>query len=279
LAPDDISRLVARYATNFHPYFPLVPREYFDPSELDNFAETQEHLFTAVLTVSSKDLPNMSEVHRACSELMVELISDITRGASCNAEAVVALLIVAEWEPQGLQSPTEEIGSGEEDRAAWMHVGIALRAGYYLGLDRTSFRDPVSEKEDSTRKRLIWTCCYISDRLISVRIGRAFWSRGPGPTINLKPDDFPSLKPLTPEDNDYAKILQATLELTQLYGNVHDVLYSGMRTNHHMMLTGDYVKYIDDFRRALELWDNQWKSFNCKCNLAASAACGLVHWC
>jgi hypothetical protein len=30
------------------------------------------------------------------------------------------------------------------------------------------------------RKRLAWAACYMSDRQISVRIGKAFWSRGEG---------------------------------------------------------------------------------------------------
>ncbi|GMF79906.1 unnamed protein product [Aspergillus oryzae] len=227
LDPGTVWQLVARYAENFHPYLPLVPRKYFNRSALDSFATNEKHLLTAVLTIASKDLVERPDIHEYCSKYMHELISGIAAGADCDVEAVEALLLLAEWEPQGLRPRIERVGRGEEDRAAWMHVGLALRSGYFLGLDRTSFRgDPSGDTETEARRRLAWTSCYISDRLISVRIGRAFWSRGPGPMTGLVSQDFPSLQPIKDGDEDYARIFQATLDLTQLYGNVHDVLYS-----------------------------------------------------
>ncbi|KAF5006888.1 hypothetical protein F66182_15788, partial [Fusarium sp. NRRL 66182] len=160
----------------------------------------------------------MPHIHEYCSKYMHELVASIAAGTECDVEAVESLILLAEWEPQGLRPNIERVGRGEEDRAAWMHVGLALRSGYFMGLDRTSFRgDPTGEDCDA-RKRLAWTSCYITDRLISVRIGRAFWSRGPGPMTGF-----------------------ATLDLTQLYGNVHEILYSGMRTSNQMMLMGDYI--------------------------------------
>jgi hypothetical protein len=258
-----VFRLITRYKENYHPYLPLVPRKYFDRQELDTFAYTEKHLLTAVLTIASKDMSSTPHIHDLCSGYMHELISGIAGGVDCDVEAVEALLLLAEWEPQGLRPRIEQVGRGEEDRAAWMHVGLALRSGYFLGLDRTSFRgDP--ETEINGRKRLAWTSCYISDRLISVRIGRAFWSRGPGPMAGFVSKDFPSLQPLNDGDEDYAKIIQATLDLTQLYGNVHDVLYSGMRTSSNMMLMGDYIKYVDDFREAISRWNRVWGTLTCK---------------
>ncbi|EEH15913.1 hypothetical protein PABG_06000 [Paracoccidioides brasiliensis Pb03] len=264
LTRETVSHLVTRYAENFHPYLPLVPRKYFDPAALESFASQEKHLLTAVLTIASKDLVDTPQVHDTCSQYMHELISGIAAGIDCDVEAVEALLLLAEWEPQGLRPKIEAVGRGEEDRAAWMHVGLALRSGYFLGLDRTSFRgDPTIDAQVDGRKRLAWTSCYISDRLISVRIGRAFWSRGPGPMTGLVSQDFPSLQPLTSTDEDYAKIFQALLDLTQLYGNVHDVLYSGMRTSSQMMLMGDYVKYVDDFRNAIDRWNRIWGTLTC----------------
>jgi hypothetical protein len=218
-----IRMLVRRFSEHYHPYLPLVPRKYFDPAELDNFASKDKHLLTAVLTIASKDLTEQPNVHMCCSRYMHDLISGIAAGADCEVEAVEALLLLAEWEPQGLRNRIEEVGRGEEDRAAWMHVGIALRTGYFLGLERTSFRsESAEEAKVDSRKRFAWANCYISDRLISVRVGKAFWSRGPGPMTGLSPTDFPSLAPQSPDDEDYGKIFQATLELTQLYSNVSD---------------------------------------------------------
>ncbi|KAJ5577389.1 uncharacterized protein N7459_006353 [Penicillium hispanicum] len=258
-------RLVVRYAENFHPYLPLVPQKYFEHSSLDEFARNEKHLLTAVLTIASKDLVDRPEIHEYCSKYMHELISGIAAGADCDVEAVEALLLLAEWEPQGLRPRIERVGRGEEDRAAWMHVGLALRSGYFIGLDRTSFRgDPYGDPATEARRRLAWASCYVSDRLISVRIGRAFWSRGPGPMTGLVSQDFPSLQPGKEGDEDYSKIFQAMLDLTQLYGNVHEVLYSGMRTSNQMMLMGDYVKYVDDFRLAILRWKSLWGPLNCK---------------
>jgi hypothetical protein len=259
LTRDQVCHLINRYAEYFHSYLPLVPRKYFDPMSLDEFASKDENLLTAVLTIASKDLVDMPQIHETCSKYMHELISGIAAGTDCDVEAVEALLLLAEWEPKGLRTRINSVGRGEEDRAAWMHVGLALRTGYFLGLDRTAFRnDDVEESLMDSRKRLAWASCYICDRLISVRIGRAFWSRGPGPMTGLSSKDFPSLQPRSPGDEDLAKIYQATLDLTQLYSNVHDVLYSGMRTSGQMMLMGDYVKYVDDFRMAISRWNRIW---------------------
>ncbi|OOQ90419.1 C6 transcription factor [Penicillium brasilianum] len=264
LDPGTVWQLVTRYAENFHPYLPLVPRKYFERSALDDFANNEKHLLTAVLTIASKDLVDRPEIHEYCSKYMHELISGIAAGAECDVEAVEALLLLAEWEPQGLRPRIERVGRGEEDRAAWMHVGLALRSGYFIGLDRTSFRgDPYGDQESEGRRRLAWASCYVSDRLISVRIGRAFWSRGPGPMTGLSSQDFPSLQPAKEGDEDYSKIYQAMLDLTQLYGNVHEVLYSGMRTSNQMMLMGDYVKYVDDFRLAILRWKSLWGPLDC----------------
>ncbi|KIW18964.1 hypothetical protein PV08_03253 [Exophiala spinifera] len=264
LEPGMVQMLVSRYAEYYHAYLPLVPRKYFDPAQLDIFAANDKHLLTAVLTISSKDLVEQPHIHLCCSRYMHDLISGIAAGHDCDVEAVEALLLLAEWEPQGLRNRIEAVGRGEEDRSAWMHVGIALRTGYFLGLDRTAFRqESAEEARIDGRKRLAWANCYVSDRLISVRIGKAFWSRGPGPMTGLSPQDFPSLQPFSPGDEDYAKIMQATLDLTQLYSNVHDVLYSGMRTSGQMMLMGDYVKYVDDFRTALARWNTTWGKLEC----------------
>ena len=111
---------------------------------------------------------------------MQQLIADLVYSGTGSVEAVEAMLILAEWVPR---RPHDEpqIGRGEEDHAAWMYVGIAIRLGYLLGIDRTGFRvETEGQSAELNRKRLAWAACYMSDRQISVRIGKAFWSRGPG---------------------------------------------------------------------------------------------------
>jgi hypothetical protein len=280
LTPEIIHMLVRRYSEHYHPYLPLVPRKYFDPTQLDAFAITDKHLLTAVLTISSKDLIDQPNIHASCSRYMHDLISGIAAGHDCEVEAVEALLLLAEWEPQGLRNNIESVGRGEEDRSAWMHVGMALRTGYWLALDRTAFRQESTEEANiDSRKRFAWANCYVSDRLISVRIGRAFWSRGPGPMTGLSTHDFPSLQPQAANDEDYGKIFQAILALTQLYSNVHDVLYSGMRTSRQMMLMGDYVKYVDDFRGALARWNTAWGGLVCSQHIKVTLQMSFEYLC
>lgn len=77
-------------------------------------------------------------------------------------------------------------------------------------------------------------------------------------------DDFLPLQPQTPDETDYASILQANLDLIQLFCNVHDILYSGMGSSMKLMLAGNYVKYVDDFRRAIEGWKSVWGTLTCE---------------
>lgn len=256
--------MVDRYYQCYHPYFPIVPPESFDRKSLPHLAKNERHLLTAMLVIASKDLVEEPHVFAACSEHMQSLVSGLAAGASSGVEAVEALLLLAEWTPYTSKSQPGQVGRGEEDREAWMHVGNALRIGYFLGLDRYSFKFSDFIKDPAAhRKRLCWTACYISDRQISIRIGRGFWSRGPGPMTTLRKEDFPSLAPRSPGAEDYASIFQATLELTMLFSNVHDVLYSnpsGMRTH----LTGGYIKFIDDFRSAIYGWNSVYGTLTCK---------------
>jgi hypothetical protein len=110
-----------------------------------------------MITVAAKDLPGGTEILQMCSKYMNELISGLAGGKRCDVEAVEALLLLAEWEPQSSLSNTKEIGCGEEDLSAWMHVGLALRIGYFLRLDRTSFKNDDEEKTvHFNRRRLAW---------------------------------------------------------------------------------------------------------------------------
>lgn len=108
------------------------------------------------------------------------------------------------------------------------------------------------------------------DRHVSVRIGKAFWSRGPGPMTGLSAQDFPGLRALRIPSDDYAEIWEANLELTQLFSNAHDVLYSSKNRSSQLNAGGEYVKYIDDFRAAIKAWHNTWGMLTCSPPLKAS---------
>lgn len=84
----------------------------------------------------------------------------------------------------------------------------------------------------------------MSDRQVSIRLGKGFWSRGPGPSIHLRAADFPSLEAQTEGADNLALLFQAHLELTQLFSNSHDILYSSTRHREQLYLGGEYVRYI-----------------------------------
>lgn len=63
---------------------------------------------------------------------------------------------------------------------------------------------------------------------------------------------------------------QATLELTLLFSNVHDVLYSNPGNSMRSHLAGGYIKYIDDFRSAIYGWKSVWGTLTCSPQLKAT---------
>lgn len=225
-------------------------------TDIPTLVENEPELLTGVLIVSTKDEPTWQKVHDACCRHMEILVSKMIYRGSKRVGAVEALLILAEWMPQRLQ-PNSTVGRGEEDHGAWMHVGIAIRLGYLQRLEQTGLvrNDKFTATEE--RKRLAWAACYMSDRQISIRLGKGFWSRGPGPSTLLTATDFPSLKQRKAND-DFSLLIQANMELTQLFTNTHDILYSSTSHREHLYAGGEYVKYIDDFTSMLRKWKLVW---------------------
>lgn len=121
---------------------------------------------------------------------------------------------------------------------------------------------------------------------MSLRLGKAFWSRGPnvcfqgfsasaqtGPAA--APGNFPFLREITPapgappdapSQEDFASLVQTYLELTQLMSNAHDILYPNAARTRSLVIYGEYFKYIDELARSLDgfriLWnDKKWNLF------------------
>jgi hypothetical protein len=249
------------YEEFFHPFFPIIPQQTFDRTRLPWLSRHEPHLFSAILTVASKD---NERVHQICYDHIQQLVSNILAGADANVEAVEALLLLSQWVSHRPQASVA-VGRGEEDRVAWMYIGTALRLGYFLGIDRTSFKSDTQEDPAKfNRKRLVWSACYICDRQVSVRVGKGFWARGPGPLSGLKANDFPTLQHTSPNGDNFALIFQANLELTQIFSNVHDILYSSKGHGWKEMLEGRYAKYLDDFRTSIRSWNDVWGTLICK---------------
>ena len=89
-------------------------------------------------------------------------------------------------------------------------------------------------------------------------MGQSFWSRGPSLSTKFTATDFPTLQSSSSSGDDYASVLQATIELTQLLHNVHGILYTSKSRTLEIMHMGDYSRYLDDFLQSLAAWDQTW---------------------
>lgn len=224
-------------------------------------SRNEPHLFSAILTVASRD---NDALHQICYGHMQKLISMILAGADSSIEAVEALLLLSQWVSRP-HTNSSSVGRGEEDRVAWMYIGTALRLAYYIGLDHTSFKEDNSRDTLSYhRSQLVWAACYICDRQVSIRVGKGFWTRGPDLLSEFKPSKFATLCQNSSICDDNALIFQANLEITQIFSSVHNILYSSKDHNWKEMLEGRYTEYLDDFRIRIRNWNDKWGTIKCK---------------
>ncbi|KAH8901756.1 hypothetical protein GQ53DRAFT_708089 [Thozetella sp. PMI_491] len=263
------------YNERYHPFMPIVPEHILSIKNIQKTAAEEPFLLTAVLTIGTKDRKEMESVHKAVWSHMQALLLRINLGASDvrNVGAVEGLLLLAEWVPHvsagsGGRAPAS-ILEDEEDSAAWSLVGLAVRQGYLIHLDSYFFRIDVKDepKALTDRKRIAWTFTYMLDRQISIRMGQAFWCRGPGSSARFTLEDYPSLLPKYPYEDNFAAILQAQVEITGIFGNIHDILYASKMRTLGLMLMGDYTRYLDDSDRALAAWKDTWGKLNVSSHL------------
>ncbi|KAF5016992.1 hypothetical protein F66182_11154 [Fusarium sp. NRRL 66182] len=268
LRPSLVSKLLFTYHQNKHPTFPLVHTSLFTPENMEKLQKSDYFLLTAILTIASRDDPQQTLTHRYCWDHTQRLLIDVLLAHpwTQTPRTVEGLLLLAEWLPHiQIQETSSDSPKSlfSEDRTAWSLVGLAVRQGYLQRLDQGAFRngDKSESKEQSEQNRLIWAYIFMADRQISVRLGQSFWSRGPSLNANFTAKDYPSLQPLPDSDSeDYASILQASMELIQILHNAHAVLYSSKDRTMAMVLEGNYARYLDDFRTSATTWHSAWNS-------------------
>ncbi|KAI6849729.1 hypothetical protein KC332_g957 [Hortaea werneckii] len=238
-----LGHLLQHYAERYHPLMPVVPQHVLSAKNLQHTAAEECFLLTAVLTIASKDRPELGALHNQIWAYMQQLILHIAIGASSTRRvgSVEGLLILAEWAPHGddgMPAATIVAESGED--SAWSLVGLAVRQGYLLHLEQHSFRSEAKEESKAVtdRNRLAWTCS----------------------SARFTANDYPTLQPKHVYEDDFASVLQAQVEITSLFGQVHDILYSSKERTVNLMLKGDYTKYLDDHARALAAWKDSWSS-------------------
>ncbi|KAL3295560.1 transcriptional activator [Colletotrichum asianum] len=234
------------------------------PQFLPDTIKHESFLLTAALVVASRDQSDLTELHQSIWQHMRRLVLDVVLGMSTirSVGCVEGLLILGEWTPLTL-GQNDDGGEG----AAWSILGLAVRLAYLLRLEDSSFRADKEADPAMLRRRLAWTFTYLSDRQISIRMGQAFWSRGPALSARFTADDFPSLQPQYTSGEDFASLLQAQVELTTLFGNAHDIIFASKQRTGELMTRGDYTKYIDDASRAIVAWDLVWNGLTCSQHL------------
>jgi len=242
ISVDNIMHLFVIFIERYHPFFPIIRIQHVDFNDsfaLSHYMAQKEYLLTAILTIASQD---QDHLHAQFWNYMQSLILKMMTDVQASVDAVAALLLLGEWVPR--VHVKHSVGKGEEDRVAWMLVGNALRLGYYLDLDRAAREK--DKYDEAPEKRVLWAYCYLQDRQISVRLGKAFWSRGP------------SLAAFDEAYQAEGALFRANIELTQLYGNVYEILYSSKARTRSIMADGEYVKYLDDFYNVVNEWKLKW---------------------
>lgn len=244
--------------------------------------------------IASKDRTDLADTHKGLWDYLRQQILGVVLGAASSRQVgcVEGLLLLGEWNL--INHGQADDGGGE---AAWSILGLAVRLAYRLRLEDSFRSDGTETDHDAERNRLAWTCnppfwhtsplllvsfdfnhadrmqvTYLSDRQISIRMGQAFWCRGPGLAVPVTAEDFPSLRSQSPGDEDLAKWIQAQVELTTLFGNAHDILFPSKARTVELIMRGDYVKYIDDTTRALSAWKFKWRSVSAPRHLRSCLA-------
>ncbi|KAJ6185854.1 hypothetical protein N7519_007155 [Penicillium mononematosum] len=251
--------LLRLFRKNYHPFFPIVPPEVLDPARLEQNATKESFLITAILVIALQDCSDFTDLYKATWDYLRQQILDIVLGVATSRHigCVEGLLLLGEWNLINY-GQTQADDGGE---AAWSILGVAVRLAYRLRLEDSGFEEKNQELDPaSQRKRLAWTFTYLSDRQISIRMGQAFWCRGPGLSRRFTAQDYPSLQPKNANDEDLASWIQAQVELTTLFGNAHDILFASKSHTVKLITRGDYVKYIDDTSRAMAAWEHAWQS-------------------
>ncbi|KAL8286374.1 hypothetical protein RQP46_004391 [Phenoliferia psychrophenolica] len=268
-----LCELVDLFFSRCHFIFPVVP-EYRVPrteEQLAKFASEELHLMTVFIVIASRHDKN-PKVHDKSWAYLQTLINEIILGKSVGVGAVEALLLLSEYLPRRQDVAASKVNT-EETNMAWM---LAVRLGYMLSLDQKTLlpakslaesTDGTAEENLLNRERVAWTYCYLFDRQISVRSGKAFWSRGPGLCFTggiggVQPSaakNFPAFRFIPDIQDDFASLLQAYVELTQIMTSSHDILYPSRERTVSLIKTGEYYKYIDEFQRSLEAFRMTWE--------------------
>lgn len=155
------------YSEHYHPFMPIVHSQFLSPRNIERTAAEEPFLLSAILMIATKDRVDLEKEHRCIWSHLQGMILAVALGSSATkcVGAIEALLLLAEWVPHAHSQQSDNTNrrgrrSDDEDSAAWTLVGLAVRQGYLMHLDRYAFRgwEQGDSKSTAERNRLTWTC-------------------------------------------------------------------------------------------------------------------------
>ncbi|KAK1676331.1 hypothetical protein BDP55DRAFT_631494 [Colletotrichum godetiae] len=248
LQPEQVSELQDVFSRKYHPYCPISLAPFLIQPGLKQLQKRDYFLLAVSLTVASRDSPEHGIIQHYCWNHVRSLLLQVLLSYfwTQTPRTVEGLLLLSEWLPD-----IEKKGSTSEfqkdhfsgGRTTWSIVGLAVRWGYSLRLDRAAFRGPASGysvDERQEQNRLIWM--FLSSKLTA--------------------KDFPTLKPEAGSSTDgYASVLHAHLDLMQTLHNAHSILYSATEKTQSTIQQGDYPRYLGDLMEAAMAWSVNREDF------------------
>ncbi|KAL7329611.1 hypothetical protein PS15p_204680 [Mucor circinelloides] len=214
LPPKDLSEhLIRLYFKHFYPFLPLFyKRQLFSTMDHPAMEPVAPLLLNAIYAVASRISPDMRVRSDPASpdtagdiffERAEKLLDESYDTPSIST--VQALVLLASHQHGAMKSAR-----------AWLYSGMAFRMAQDLGLHRNCDHWNIPPEECERRKRVFW-CCYVVDRLASAMYGRAstFEERDcdvPFPTVD---DDD-----LIREDDPNSSIKQPSFRLLEGFTNL-----------------------------------------------------------
>ncbi|OBZ86157.1 Cutinase transcription factor 1 alpha [Choanephora cucurbitarum] len=164
LPPKDLSEhLVQLYFKHFYPFLPLFYKRQLCPKDA-----VTPLLMNAIYAVASRISPDARvrsdpEASETAGDIFFERAEKLLDESydTPSISTIQALLLLASHQHGAMKSAK-----------AWLYSGMAFRMAQDLGLHRNCDHWNIPLEECERRKRVFW-CCYIVDRLASAMYGRA----------------------------------------------------------------------------------------------------------
>ncbi|KAI8635936.1 fungal-specific transcription factor domain-containing protein [Parasitella parasitica] len=254
LPPKDLSEhLITLYFTHFYPVLPMFYKRRLvcSSSPLEPVSPLLLNAIYAIASRVSSDERVRSDPHApdTAGDIFYErakcLLDDYYDTPKIST--VQALLLMASHQQGAMKSAR-----------AWLYSGMAFRMAQDLGLNRNCDHWNISPEERDRRKRVFW-CCYIVDRVTSAIYGRA-------PNFEEKDCDvpFPAVdddEPIAAANQDQSRppirlleVFTQNIKICDILGHVLKNIYF-VKAKHH---TDSH--YIDRILTTLHRQLLQWHS-------------------